>query len=249
MGGQIQLDGAIEGVIQSCFDETCRTLYELNLEPTYSTEMADWAALVTDAPKRGIVNPSFDPAHSDLSVENAFWIRLDDTREGRTVACIANRLFVTDDFMALWRTQRLWYSHGPRSLIDLAIPDDMPILSGRVGHHGGLWIHPDWRKHGLSGYMTRLARCASLRRFDVDWHAGLVFAAIAEKGLPITPTTGYGYPRMVLAVDGWVPLTDRPERLYVPWISRSEILAQLADETRRLIADRDQQPVGLPVAS
>jgi hypothetical protein len=236
-------------IIQSCFDETDAALRTIGLEPTFSTDLSGWATMMRNAPRIMLVNPTFDPEHNELGPDNAFWIRLSQLSDGRPIACIANRLFVTDDYVDLMRTQRLWYSRGPRKMVDLVVPDDMPRIAGRVGHHAGLWIHPDWRKHGLSGYMTRLARCASLRRFEVDWHCGLVFAVLAEKGLPITAVSGYGYPRMVVAIDGWQPLTDKPDRLYLPWISRAEILAQLADEVRRLVAHRDQQAVGLPTAS
>jgi len=243
------LDHDAQHIVQSCFDETLRALRAIGLDPTFSTAMAGWKSMMSSAPKIMLVNPSFDPDENDLTPDNTFWICLTDTRDNRRIACIANRLFVTDNYIELLRTQRVWYSRGPRTLLDLVVPADMPLISGRVGHHSGLWIHPDWRKHGLSGYLTRLARCASLRKFDVDWHVGLVFAALAEKGLPTAPTTGYGYPHMVLAIDGWQPLTNKADRLYVPWISRAEILAHLADETRRLVVHRNQQPVGLSVVS
>jgi len=231
-------------IIQSCFDAMLAALMDLGLAPTFSTDMAGWAEMMRQAPNSsGVVNPTFDPAESELSADNAFWIKLAQVSDGAAIACIANRLFVTDDYVDLIRTQRLWYSHRPRRLLDLAVPADMPLIAGRVGTHGGLWIQPEWRKHGLSGYLTRLARCASLRHFDVDWHCGLVHGVLADKGLPITAVTGYGYPRMVLAIDGWNPLTNQSDRFYLPWISRAEILDQLAAETRRLVRHRDQESV------
>jgi hypothetical protein len=238
---------AVHGqAIQGCFDSILAHLAELGLTITFSTEMTEWVNAITNAPRRGIVNPTFDPAHNDLTPENAFWVAATDRATGQLVACIANRVFITHDYRDLLRTQRLWYASGPRRLVELTPQAEaMPRIAGRVGHHGGLWIHPDWRKRGLSGHLTKLVRSASLRRFDVDWHCGSVFAAIAEKGLPIAPETGYGYPRMVLAIDSWFPITDKPERVYLRWISRPEMLAQLAgDLTRRLIHDRDREAVG-----
>ncbi|HUA52751.1 MAG TPA: hypothetical protein VMB81_11335 [Candidatus Sulfotelmatobacter sp.] len=252
LGSRNSLSIDEQKIVQSCFDATVAALHAIGLEATFSTAMADWASMMRNAPRIMLVNPTFDPAHNDLTPDNAFWIKLSQIADGRSVACIANRLFVTDDYVDLLRTQRVWYSRGPRRMVDLVVPADMPRIAGRVGHHAGLWVRPDWRKHGLSGYMTRLARCASLRRFDVDWHCGLVFAAIAEKGLPTEMVAGYGYPRMVLAIDGWQPLTDEPDRLYLPWISRAEMLAHLAGETRRLgrpVGDRDQETVRLPAVS
>jgi hypothetical protein len=236
-------------IIQACSNQIGRRLLTLGLEAEFSVDMSEWVDTIRSAPKNGGVNPAYDPAHSDLSASNSFWIRLFEPDSERTVACIANRIYETDDFLDLWRTQRLWYSRGPREVIELVVPADMPGIAGRVGHHGGLWIHPDWRKHGLSGYLTKLTRCASLRQFEVDWHCGSVFAAIAEKGLPTAPETGYGYPHMVLAIDGWFPATQRHERFYMPWISRPEMLEQLGAELERLIGHRDQQPVRLAVLS
>ncbi|MBI3515234.1 MAG: hypothetical protein HY060_14415 [Proteobacteria bacterium] len=230
-------------IIQSCFDATIAALHDLGLEVTFSTDMSGWVAMMSSAPNIHLVIPTFNPEHNDLTPDDSFWVKLTRIDDRRDIACIANRLYVTDSFIELMRTQRLWFSRGPRKLVDLVVPPDMPILSGRIGHHGGLWIHPDWRKHGLSGYMTRLARCASLRRFDVDWHCGFVHGTLAEKGLPTAAVTGYAYPRMVLAIDGWNPITDKEDRFYLPWISRAEIRAQLVDETRRLVAHRDQESV------
>jgi hypothetical protein len=230
-------------LVQACLNQIGRALIGLGLDVEFSVDLGEWVDTIRSAPKNGVVNPAFDPRHSDLSPSNAFWIRLYEIETERTVACIANRMFETADFLDLWRTQRLWYSRGPRQVIELAVPSDMPRIAGRVGHHGGLWIHPDWRKHGLSGYLTKLTRCASLRQFEVDWHCGSVFAAIAEKGLPTAPQTGYGYPHMVLAIDGWFPVTNRHERLYLPWISRPEMLDQLGRELERLVADRNQQAI------
>jgi hypothetical protein len=242
---------ADDALIQDCFDVLQRSLHKFGLDIEFANDMNGWVDTIKSAPKRGVVNPTFDPAESDLSPSNSFWIRVyeADGDEERTIACIANRVFETPDYLDLLRTQRLWYSWGPRRVVDLVVPYEMPLISGLVGHHGGLWIHPEWRKHGLSGYLTKMVRCVSLRHFGIDWHCGSVFGVIAEKGLPTASVTGYGYPHMVLAIDGWFPVTDRDECVYLPWISRAEILEQFGQELDRLVADRDQQPIGLSIVS
>jgi hypothetical protein len=229
-------------IIETCLDETVRHLTKIGLAPTFSEDLSGWVAMIESAPGRDRVNPTFHPLHSDVTPDNAFWIKLTDADTGRAIACIANRVFETDDWLEVMRSQRLWFRSPPGRPIDI-VPDSLPLIAGRVGHHGGLWIHPEFRKHGLSGFMTRLARCRSLGRWNVDWHCGLVAAKIAEKGLPTTPVTGYGYPRMALVIDGRYPVIDHPERVFVPWISRDEMLAQLAAETARLIGDRDEQRI------
>jgi len=244
-----QLTVSENRTIQACFDEITASVRRLGLAITFDTDLRNWVEFISNAPDRGIVNPTFDPDHSDLSPETAFWVAVTDAAAGQTVACIANRLFHTDNYVDLLRTQGLWYSSGPRRLVDLVVPDDMPRIAGKVGHHGGLWIRRDWRKHGLSGILTKLVRCASLRKFAPDWHCGSVFAAIAEKGLPTSPTHGYGYPHMVVAIDGWFPLTNKAERVYLPWISRQEMLDQLEIELQRLVANRDHETVDVTARS
>src|SRR4051794_30493502 len=105
--------------IQGCFDHILTRLAELGLTITFSTDMIGWVDAITNAPRRGIVNPTFDPAHSDLTPEDAFWVAATDRATGRLVACIANRVFITDDYRDLLRTQRLWYASGPRRLVEL----------------------------------------------------------------------------------------------------------------------------------
>jgi hypothetical protein len=237
-------------IIQSCFDTTIEALNAIGLEVTFSPDLTGWVAVMAQAPRIHLIIPTFNPEHNDLTADDAFWVKLSQARDGAPIACIANRLYVTEDFLDLMRTQRLWFNRGgPRQPVELCAPADMPLISGRVGHHGGLWIHPDWRKHGLSGYLTRLVRCASLRRFEVDWHCGFVHGTLADKGIATTAVSGYGYPRMVLAMNGWNPITDRVDRFYLPWISRAEILVQLAEETRRLIDHRNQEAVRLPASN
>jgi GNAT superfamily N-acetyltransferase len=235
-------------IVQNCFDATHQRLQAIGLAPTFGSDLNGWVEAIERSPHRVHINTCFHPAHSDVTAENAFWIRLTDVATDQTVACIATRLIVTDDYLDEMRSMRLWFRNPPPIPIDI-VPDSLPLIAGRVGIHGGLLIHPDWRKQGLSGYLTRLARCGSLRRWAVDWHCGLVFAALAEKGLPTAPVTGYGYPRMALVINGRQPATPRTEKIYVPWISRAEILTQLVEETVRLVANRDQEAVRLPTTS
>src|SRR5271170_1166170 len=200
-------------IVQQCFDATHQRLRAIGLAPTFGSDMNGWVEAIESSPHRVHINTCFDPAHSDVTAENAFWIRLTDVETDQTIACIATRLIVTDDYLGEMRSMRLWFRDPPSIPIDI-VPDSLPLIAGRVGNHGGLLIHPDWRKQGLSGYLTRLARCGSLRRWAVDWHCGTVFAALAEKGLPTAPVNGYGYPRMALVVDGRQPATPRMEKIY-----------------------------------
>ena len=70
-----------------------RSGYRLSL----NFDLSGWAALLRSAPKIGIVNPTLDPAHSDLKPNEAFWLQLND--DVGVAACVADRLFRTDDFV------------------------------------------------------------------------------------------------------------------------------------------------------
>lgn len=213
----------IQAVISLYLDELDR----MGLELTVETDMAGWADVMRSAPKMSLLNPTFDPSESHLHPGNSFWLRL--RHEGQTVACIANRLFITDDYIGLKRSFRLWYDLKPvlvRQPLNIVLPEDVPHINGRVGHHGGLWVHPDWRGHGLAGTLPRLTRALSMRHFDVDWHCGAVLKHIADRGLPLK---AYGYPHMDICIDGYFPVTNQNETVYMGWITRPEILKQFSE--------------------
>ncbi|MCH2393135.1 hypothetical protein [Oceanibaculum sp.] len=213
----------IQAVISLYLD----SLEGMGLELTVETDMAGWADVMRSAPKMSAVNPTFDPDKSYLHPGNSFWIRL--RHDDETVACIANRLFVTEDYIGLKRSLRLWYDLKPvliREPMALMLPEDVPHISGRIGHHGGLWVHPDWRGNGLAGTLPRLTRALSMRHFDVDWHCGIALKPIADRGLPLK---AYGYPHMDLCLEGFFPVTGKYEQIYMGWITRPEILKQFAE--------------------
>ena len=60
-------------------------------------DFENWVAFLKDGQKMRLINPSFDPTHSDLTPDSSFWIRLIDAN-GSPVACIANRLYDVTDF-------------------------------------------------------------------------------------------------------------------------------------------------------
>ncbi|MBU0726217.1 MAG: hypothetical protein KJ904_06250 [Alphaproteobacteria bacterium] len=209
-------------------------LDRLGLSLTVETDMSAWVQVMRNAPKMSAVNPTFDPSQSHLHPGNSFWLRVTDN--GETIACISNRLFITEDYISLKRSLRLWYDLKPvliREPINVVIGDHVPHISGRVGHHGGLWVHPDWRGHGLAGLLPRLTRALSMRHFDVDWHCGIALKPIAARGLPLK---AYGYPHMDLCIDGYFPVTDQQEEIYMGWITRPEMLKQMEETAMDSVA-------------
>ncbi len=138
-----------------------------------------------------IHNPTYDPLHSGLSLHNAFWLRAVDS-QGNTAAMIAERIFDSDDFFEEFQNQRIWHDLPDRAHGVVRI-DRRPsvALSGRIGHTGGLWIEPQFRKKNLSGLLDHLARGLLLKNFWFDHITAVITESLAATGIG---TKQYGWP-------------------------------------------------------
>ena len=213
----------IQAFIDLCHD----ALDQLSLDVQVETDMGRWVSVMRQAPQIAAVNPSYDPARCRLTADNAFWLNV--LSDSRTVACIANRLVVTDDFIDLMRSGRLWADHPGTDEAEpagLVWPTERPPIAGRIGHHGGLWVHPEWRGRRLAVVLPRLTRALSLRQFAVDWHCGLTLESLCRHAVPIK---AYGYTRQEVCIDGYFPVTRRQDCVYLTSISRTEMLVQMDD--------------------
>jgi hypothetical protein len=171
------------------------------------------------------VYPCYDPRLSDTD-HDGLWVRAVD-RHGQTVATSAARIFETEDFYDLMRSERLWF-RAPDHAAPWRCPVEctIPVFGGIVGHAGGTWVHPEWRQRGLSSLMPKFARALMLRNHDIDHETGLVFEGLALHGLP---RKSYGYMRVAKVVDGFFPPTGKPERVYLCHITRGEALQQIRE--------------------
>jgi hypothetical protein len=227
-------------------DAALEWLDERKLTLAIEPDVAGWASHMRQAPKTKGVNPTFDPTFSAVDRRNSFWVNVMD--EGRTVACGAGRLFETEDYLELKRSLRLWFDRAPvpfRERLPLIVPETAPFIAGRVGHEGGLWVHPAHRKRGLSMLIPRLVRAISLGRFAVEWQCGVNFEDLTKSGLP---TSAYGFPHCVPCIDGLFPPTGRHERMHMVYMSRAELLAIQRETIVRLRADRYEEPVDAVLA-
>jgi hypothetical protein len=209
-------------------------------------DVAGWAAHMRTAPATKGVNPTFDPHCSRVDARNSFWVNVRDG-DG-TVACGAGRLFETGDYLELKRSLRLWFDREPlpyQGRLELIVPEGTPFIAGRVGHEGGLWVHPAHRKRGLSMLVPRLVRAICLGRFAVEWQCGVNFDDLTRSGLP---TGAYGFPHCVPCLDTFFPPTGRNERMHMVYMSRAELLAVQRETVIRLRADGNHQPVDASAA-
>ena len=122
-------------LLQAYVDKTVMAFGSAGLSFYVESDLAAWADTMRNAPSITAVSPSFDPEHSWLTPANSFWVCLRDG-EGEVIGCICSRLFETDDMMQIIRSYRLFFDRKP--VLDLrplrlVAPDDVPIMSGRVG--------------------------------------------------------------------------------------------------------------------
>lgn len=225
--------------VQEFIDFSLSWLEQHRYSATIDVDMAGWVDVMTAAVTAASVNPTFNPLFNRLSPNNSFWI---DIKEGsHTIAAMAVRYFENADYLALKRSTRLWFD-PPRpedTELALTLPHDMPIIRGRVGHEGGLWVHPLHRKRGLSVILPHLVRALCFRQWDVEWETGLVLRSIGASGIA---KWAYGFPHVIPCFEGMTPLKPYPERLHIVYMSRAELLAGLdLERVTRLQPDRNHQ--------
>jgi hypothetical protein len=139
-----------------------------------------------------VQNPTYDPEHSILSFHNAFWLRAVEPN-GDTVAMVAQRVLDTDNLLDELKSLRLWHDQANRvdAVIDIVDCEAAAHLSGRIGHAGGLWIDPTYRKKNLSGLLDHLGRGLLLKNFWFDHMTAFIAENLAATGIA---TKQYGWP-------------------------------------------------------
>ena len=226
--------------VQSFVDYSVGWLDDRGYALTIDTDLSRWTAVIATTSVDAFVNPTFDPAHNRLSAANSFWL---DVRAGtETVATCAARVFHTEDYFDLMRALRLWWDHPApeHGRLRVSPQANTPLIAGAVGHEGGLWVHPQHRKRGLSVILPHLARALCVREWDIDWQTGLTRQAIGECGIA---RWAYGMRHVELCFDGYFPPTRGRERLYLAYVNRQELIGGLdLDAVAGLLPDAYQQP-------
>ncbi len=228
-----------DDVVQDFIEFSLEWLQDRRYTLTIDVDMAAWASTMAKAPSMAVVNPTFDPRCSPLAPDNSFWL---DVRAGsHTVAMMAARLFVTDDYLEIKRSTKLWYDPPPpdAARLPIEVPEGTPIIQGNVGHEGGLWVDPRHRKRGLSVILPHLIRALCFREWNVDWQTGATMRGIGECGIA---HWAYGAPHVVPCYEGHFLVTQRPDRLFLVYMSREELVAGLdLAAVARLLPDRHRE--------
>ncbi len=158
----------------------------VGLDVYVESNFRDYIRLRRELSPGYIHNPTYDPDHSNLSFQNAFWLRAVESN-GDTVAMGAQRIIDTDNFFDELQSMRLWHDR-PNKVEGVVRIENLPdtVLAGRIGHTGGLWIEPAYRKKNLSGLLDHLGRGLLLRNFWFDHVTAVITEALAATGIAVT---------------------------------------------------------------
>lgn len=97
-----------------------------------------------------------------------------------------------------------------------------PRITGRILYHGGVWVHPRYRKHGLTRIMPKLNRYFALSNRTYDFEIAMASAALLK------PHVAKSY--SVEASEPYYAYLENGHKIYdgvFNWSSRDWILATL----------------------
>jgi hypothetical protein len=181
------------------------------------------------------LNQAFDPGHARIGSRD-FWLLIEDARAA-AVATVCMRIFEVENFYSVIQSQSLWFGLKPRLVDpDFVVSCAIPAFGGRVGHGGGLWIHPDRRgQHGLAFLLPRLLRALALRNSDIDHDTGMLLntadpqraAAVARRAAAAARI--YGFARHAPMVQGWFPPEARTAAVHLCHMDRREAIDSLVE--------------------
>jgi hypothetical protein len=187
---------------------------------TYHTDFDEFVRLRTLAPD-GVVNPMLNPRFSKLD-RKAFWLKA-TARDGTLAALVGAKVFRTDDFMALVRSERLWYDRSPVHEID-ARARPLPAFDrfgGTISHGAGAWTAPQFRVRGVTAFMVDYSRALLVKNHGIDWHTVTTipkYLGVFARGLGYTVAPLY---------DGWCTMMGAEVELYLGRITRADIVERL----------------------
>lgn len=197
-----------------------RSGYRISIE----NDMEEWKYIMQTAPATTAISSMFDPAKAKFQPGDAFWLRVSN-ENAETVAIICDRLIETEDFVGFVEGTGMFAAPYDRHELDSR-------LAGKIGHAGGLWVHPKARKTGLSWVLPRLVRALSVMHWGVDRHCGIILTGLADAGFA---NRIYGFSRSWLALSGAFRPTGKSEGLFVIDIDADEIAGQQALELERIV--------------
>ena len=214
------------------FINACLTLlWNSGYSTSFNDNLDDWASYYRTTSPHAVVNSAVNPAFHDLNPQNSFWLAVYKRGTRETVACIAQRMTETEDFVEFQRSLKLWFGDSADKLppLDLALArEEYPDAGGMVGYPAGLFVAKSERHSGLAWLLQRMARAYALTRWpQMEWQCGNSLEPVAARGLPFNT---YGYTRCDLLVDGWFEDTQQSHKVFMTSISHDEMVLQIASD-------------------
>lgn len=138
---------------------------------------------------------TFDPAVTDLTPENAFWIA-GENDAGEIVTTSAGRLYVWRDSTLADHAVEVFFGRdeGQQCVLTAA---EAKLITGVVFTAGTTWVRPDYRGRQLSQLMSRMARAFAMARWPLDWTMSFIQRPMADNGVAI----GYGSKHLGYSVE------------------------------------------------
>lgn len=178
------------------------------------------------------VTPSFNP--DNVYIQESDFLGALMRCGGQLVARSAIRLVKTDDLVRdELVSMRIWQNRPcPRETLEcLVSADELPSIGGRVCHEGCTWVSPSQRRRGIAARLVRLMRALALARWKPSWVFGFLQPEIRDAGVA---EKTYGYPRLRLLLQGYVPVVRRDATLYLSYMTSVEAASSLAAQSPTL---------------
>lgn len=217
--------------IQTFVDRSCEHFESMGLTFAVNDDMTAWADWLSKQPNSHGVTKTHDPKHTHMDAGNSFWGRLQEA-DGRVIACHAQRLIITDDFLDDIVTQTAFFDRVPKIRLDhLELRPETTVMriSGRVCLGGGLYIHPDWRGKGLYNVLSRTTRAISLRHFKLDWYLAYFLTTQSRTQLGLE---GAAFAHALPLLSGIYPPYGKQTDIQLMMMSREEALAQIRQDNQ-----------------
>jgi hypothetical protein len=217
--------------IQTFVDHACKQFEAIGLTYGLSDDMTSWADWLSKQPESHGVSKTHDPKHTHLDPGNSFWGYLKDSH-GDVIACHAQRLIITDDFLDDIVTQTAFFDRVPKIRLDdleLRLETQRLEISGRVCLGGGLYIHPDWRGNGLYDVLSRTTRAISLRHFKLDWYLAYFLTSKSRTQLGLE---GAAFAQATPLLSGIYPPYGKRTDIQLMTMTRDEALAQIKQDNQ-----------------
>lgn len=182
---------------------------------------ANWLPLV----------PALDANYSALNDENFFCV-LGHNKKGETVTAHAARLMdvQTSDFVEELTSLRLFYrdpdtQRQHREHCETTGAEEARALRGRLVYSGAAWVHPAYRRNGLSGLVPRVAKAYAMSRWLPDYICSLMTESVFRQGF----APRFGYDRVTWDVNWENSLLAPRLRLAIVWMDMSQLVRDLQE--------------------